>query len=98
MGKRSRSQKYVTQRNKELGITPFSKQCTKVKQPILLEKVTLNPSPTPGHYYWNCTECKGSFSWSRQINTMWGHPDDKAFCAVCCKYYEITNVDNRFNK
>lgn len=83
MGKRSRSQKYVNQRNKELGITPFSKYCTKAKQPILLEKVKLNPSPTHGHYYWNCTECKGSFSWSRQINAMWGHTDDKAFCAVC---------------
>ncbi|MEJ8548439.1 hypothetical protein [Brevibacillus borstelensis] len=57
------------------------------------EKVHLSNGPTTGAYIWSCPGCNGTYSWSKQINAMWGHPDDKAFCAVCFKYYEITNLD-----
>jgi hypothetical protein len=42
-----------------------------------------------GNYRWKCPNHDGTFSWSRQINARWGHPDDFAFCAVCCVYHKI---------
>lgn len=39
-------------------------------------------------YHWTCPENHGSFVYSKQINGQWGHPEDLAFCGVCCKYYK----------
>lgn len=54
-------------------------------------KVVLKPSPRGGgEYNWKCPKCNGGhFSWSRKINEQWGHPEDKAFCAVCFVYHDI---------
>lgn len=40
-------------------------------------------------YNWECPSCEGNFSYSNKINNMWGHPEDKVFCAVCCEYYDM---------
>jgi len=91
LGKRSRSQKYIHQLNKEHGIKSVETTRT-LKTMNVIEKITLLPSPMIGHYYWKCPGCGGSFSWSKQINYKWGHPEDKAFCAACSIYYEINNI------
>lgn len=40
-------------------------------------------------YKWKCPSCEGNYSYSDKINAKWGHPEDKVFCAVCCKYYNF---------
>jgi len=45
-------------------------------------------------YSWACPTCKGSFTYSPNINRMWGHPIDKLYCAVCCKYYDIDTEED----
>lgn len=52
---------------------------------VLLKKDSLSHST----YIWKCPNHDGTFSWSRQINAQWGHPDDLAFCAVCMTYHRI---------
>lgn len=44
-------------------------------------------------YTWECPNHSGSFTYSKRINRQWGHPEDKVFCAVCCKYYDFEIVD-----
>jgi hypothetical protein len=63
---------------------------------MLVGKAFLIPSKHEKDlYHWECPECKsGSFSWSKKINEQWGHPPDKAFCAVCFTYHDVEFKEN----
>lgn len=77
-----REKKRIRQEQKKLA----EQKQIELSRPI----VTLNKDDSYyGNYRWNCPNHDGTFSWSKQINAQWGHPDDKAFCAVCFKYYNI---------
>lgn len=70
-----REQKKIEERN----------QMLESMQTVLLTK----DDSLYGNYRWKCPSHDGTFSWSRQINAQWGHPEDLAFCAVCCKYLKV---------
>lgn len=61
--------------------------------------VDLHPSKTyPGEYWWRCPAHPApSFTYSKEINAMWGHPEDLVFCAVCHAYYRF-NLPTQSNE
>lgn len=41
------------------------------------------------HFRWTCPKCTGTFTYSKRINTQWGIPVDKVYCAVCNVLYDF---------
>lgn len=56
---------------------------------VTLDPVDNNPIDYDRTYSWECPNHTGSFTYSKKINEMWGHPTDLVFCAVCLEYHKF---------